>query len=98
MFYNLVNLQKLNFEKKSRVRRNDGRMTSGTITVVGSNGQKSLFTEGKLGNTFVPTSDDLTNTNGGAEGLTTITRRVKLLAIGKSSNVVHGDTVTALRE
>lgn len=61
-------------------------------------GQLSLGTNRQLWDTNVPALDDLANTNGTLERLTSVTGRVELLAVLQGSSVVDGDGVTNTRE
>jgi len=55
------------------------------------------LTEGKLGNTFVPTFDDFADADLGNERNLPISAGIELLSIGKSSNIVNRDGIAAFR-
>lgn len=61
-------------------------------------GQLGLGANRQLGDTSVPALDNLANTNGTLEWLTSVAGRVELLTVFQSTGVVDGNGVTNLRE
>lgn len=68
------------------------------VSLVTGDGQLSLSALGQLRDTLVPALDDLALANLALEGLATVSRGVKLLAVVKSTGVVDGDEVALLGE
>ena len=58
-------------------------------TVVGRADKLGLLSEGELRNTLIPTSDNSTDTDGGDERLSSVSRRVELGAVGGQSTDVY---------
>ncbi len=94
-----VDSEQLDVEDQVCVGGNNAASAPSTVAFVGRDDQLGPFAEGKLGNALVPTLNDLSNANSGLEGRTALTAGIKLLSVsGKSSNVVHGNSVSGLRE
>lgn len=58
----------------------------------------SAMEEEEDGDTFVPSSNDLSDADLGLEGLAAVSRRVELLAVLQRPHVVHGHRVSLLGE
>jgi hypothetical protein len=93
---NLVDTEELNVKDKSGVGGDEAGETSLAVAVVTGDGEHGSLAERELGDTLVPSSDDIADTNGGLEGLASISRRVKLLAVLQSAHVVDGDGISLL--
>lgn len=76
-----VNFEQFNFEYQSRICGNDGRITSGTVSIIGSASQFCLLSEGQLWYTFIPTFDHLTNANLCLKWLSSFNGRIKFVSI-----------------
>ena len=85
----LLELQKLNVEDQGGVRWDDPRMTSGAVRVIGAAGERGAFTDRHLGDTFIPSLDDLSFSDLELERLFAVPRRIELLAVGQGAGVVH---------
>jgi len=93
---NLVDLQELNFKDKGSIGRDKTGEASGSISIVTSGGDLGNLTERDLGDTFIPTSDNLANTDSALERIGAVAGGIKLGAVQKGTNVVDGDTVSLL--
>lgn len=65
-----------------------------TYSIVGGGIQLGLFTNAELGDTFIPATDNLANTNRALERFIAITRGIELGAVFKGTSVVDSDRVT----
>lgn len=92
----LVDAEELNVENQSGVGGDEAGEASLAVAVVAADGENGPLAERQLGDTLVPALDDLADTNGGLEGLASVSRRVKLLAVLKSADVVNGHGVSLL--
>jgi len=86
-----INLEELNFETKGGIRWDDGWEATCSVRVVRRHYKDSFFSEGKLGNTFVPSFDDFADTNLCNEWAVPISAGIELLSVDKSPNVVNRD-------
>lgn len=97
-FSSLVNANQFDIEDQGGIRRNQTWETSVTVSLVAWDGQFASFADTQLRNGIVPSLDDLTDTNGTLERLTSVTGGVELLTRFQGSGVVDGDQVTGLWE
>ena len=79
---------KLDVEDKGSIGRDHTWNTAGAISVVGGASEGGLLSLGELADAFVPAADDLADTNGELEGLSTFDARIEDLAVGKATSVV----------
>jgi len=90
----LLDLQKLHVEVEGGIGRDGPRMTPLTVRVVGRTDEVGPFADAHLGHPFVPSSNHLTLSNLELERLSSVSRRVKLLAIGQGPGVVDNDRLS----
>jgi len=83
-----LNAKKLNVEKQCGVGWYNSRMSSRSIRVIRRASQSCSLTNAHLSNSFIPSLNDFSFSNLESEWITSVTRRVKFLAIRKSSSVV----------
>lgn len=70
-----------------------------SISIVRSDFQRGLFSQGHLGHSFVPTFNNLSNANNKLEGTSLAETTVELLAVGSQrANVRHCELITFLRK
>ena len=77
----LLDLKELNVEDEGGVGGDETRVASLSVAVVTADGEDGPLSKGHLGDTLVPTFDDLTNTDLGHEWLAAIPGGVELLVV-----------------
>lgn len=93
-----INLEELDFEVQDRIRWDDGWEATCSVPVVSRYCKDSFLAEGKLGNTFVPSFDDLADTDLRNERLVPVSTRIELLSIYQSPNIVNLYCIAAFGE
>ena len=86
-----LEVDKLNVEDESGVWGNDTAGTLGAVSHLRGDGEGGLASLLHLGDTLVPSLDDLTDTNLALEGGSAGDGAVEHLTVGKLTGVVHGD-------
>lgn len=94
----LVDANQLNVEQQSGVGWDQTWEASWAVSLVTWDSQVSSGANAQLRDTGVPALDNLTDTNGALEWLTSVARGVELLAVLQSTGVVDGNQVTDLWE
>ena len=85
---------KLDVEDKSSVGRNNTWDAACAIGVVRGASECSFLSLGELADAFVPSADDLTDTDCELEGLSTLNTGIEDLTVGEAASVVDLDIGT----
>lgn len=88
--------KELNLEHQSGVSRDQPSNFLVTVGVSWRTSQSGFLADAHLGDTLVPTPNDLSFSQDELEWFSTISGAVKLLAVEESANIVDGDFVSRL--
>ena len=92
IFSSYSEVNELDLENKGGIGRDDTTGASGTIGIVGRAGQDGLLTLLELSDAFVPTPDDLADTNDEVERLSAADGGVEDCAVCELASVVDLDS------
>jgi len=82
-------------EDQGRVSRNNWWKSACPVSIIWCNREFGTLAEGQLGNTLIPSLDDLADSDVADEWFTAIGGGVKYVAIGECASVVYRDYVTS---
>ena len=89
-----LNIKELNLESQCRVWRNETWKSLSAICVIRRTSQSCLWAFLHLNESFIPSFDDLANSDLAFEWLVSLNRWIKHSSIRKSSMVVSNDCLT----
>jgi len=92
----LVESEKFDFENQSRVSWDHWWKSSGTVSIIWTARQSTLFVQFHHSNTFVPTSDNLAHAELELEWGASVSTGIEFVAVGQGANVVDGDLLAGL--
>jgi len=87
----------LDFELEGRIGGNNPGEATGAVREVGRAGQLGHLSLGHLGNSLIPSPDDISVANGEGERLAALPGGVKLGAVSQGANIVDIDSLALAR-